>query len=108
MIVYHRNSYGDTEALRKTTDHVVKHISAIASPSDDPDQFAPEVDVTFSENEDGSTRVYGELDREPACDYSLPDDFQLPDESEYQKGFGVREMTPEELQEHLIRKFNVK
>lgn len=105
MIVYHRNSYNKA-SLQATVNHVASHISAIASPDDDPALYYNEVQISFSENEDGSTRVYGELDREPACDYSLPDDFQLPDESEYQKGFGVREMTPEELQEHLIKKFN--
>lgn len=104
MIVYARNSYGGDGALRETTNHVIATLSAMASPSDSPDQYALEVKVEFSENEDGSTRVYGELDRDPVYDYSLPEDFELPPQDQYQKGFGVREMTPEELQEHLIEK----
>ena len=107
MIVYHRNSYSP-EAVAATTQHVVQHISAIASPADDPEEFADEVTIQYSLNEDGSTRVYGELDRDPAVDYSLPEDFVPAREDQYQRGFGERNMTPEELQEHLIEKENRK
>ncbi|AKJ71718.1 hypothetical protein TIN2_28 [Tsukamurella phage TIN2] len=102
-IAYHRNNY-DPSVLQATTDHVIAHISSVASPTDSPDEFADFVQIKYSQNEDGSTRVYGELNQEPCCDYSLPDDYVKPPESQYQQGFGERNMTPEELQEHLIEK----
>lgn len=107
MIVYHRNCY-KPEALSRTTQHVIQHISSIASADDDPERYANEVEITYSENEDGSTRVYGELDRDPSCDYSLPAEFQDAPESQYQQGFGERIMTPEQLEVHLLEKENRK
>ena len=103
MIVYHRNSY-NSESLDATVAHVRAQISSIASATDDPGEYAADVAITLSGQADGSTRVYGELDRDPVCDYTLPEGFELPDQSRYQRGFGVRNMTPEELQEHLIEK----
>ena len=87
MIVYHRNNYVP-DTLDETVNHVRQHISAIASPDDNPDQYADEVEITLSQNEDNSTRVYGELDRDPAVDYSLPEGFEMPDRDRYQRGFG--------------------
>ncbi|AKJ71825.1 hypothetical protein TIN4_28 [Tsukamurella phage TIN4] len=106
-IVYHRNNY-NRESLQETTDHVVAHISSVASVTDDPAEFADFVNISYTENEDGSTRVYGELQQEPACDYTLPDDYVKPSEDQYQQGFGERNMTPEELQEHLLKKAGLK
>lgn len=106
-IIYHRNNH-KSDQLETTVDHVRQHISAIASPQDDPDAYYDEVEITLSEAEDGSTRVYGQLDREPSFDYSLPEDYVPPPADEYQRGFGERNMTPEELQEHLLRKAGLK
>lgn len=107
MIVYHRNNY-KPESYPETEHHVRQHISSIASPSDDPSEFYDAVEIETSEIDGGGIRVYGQLDRDPACDYAVPDDFEMPDEAEYQQGFGVREMTPEELEQHLIEKENRK
>ncbi|UTN91191.1 hypothetical protein SEA_POKYPUPPY_32 [Gordonia phage PokyPuppy] len=106
MIVYHRNSYRQ-ESRHETEKHVREHISSIASPTDDPEEFYNDVEIEFGEI-DGGVRVYGQLDRDPACDYTVPEDFEMPDESEYQQGFGVREMTDTELERHLIEKENRK
>lgn len=103
MIVYHRNCY-KPDALEATKNHVCEHISAVASETDDPDEFKDRVKIQITKNEDGSARIFGELNRDPAFDYSLPEDFEMPGQEEYRQGFGVREMTPEELQEHLIKK----
>jgi hypothetical protein len=102
-IVYHRNNY-QAEALDDTVDHVRSHISSIASDLDNGDEYYDDVLIEISQNEDGSTRVFGSLDQDPACDYSLPEDYEAPPETEYQMGFGVREMTPAELHEHLLQK----
>lgn len=103
MIAYHRTSFTE-EDYDRTREHVCQHISSIASATDDPNEFENQVQIQTSTNEDGSTRIYGQLDREPTCDYSLPEEFEYPQEDEYQKGFGERNMTPEELQEHMLRK----
>ncbi|QFG08519.1 hypothetical protein PBI_ASERPROCKY_32 [Gordonia phage ASerpRocky] len=102
-IRYYRNCY-KPDSYPETEEHVRSHIASIASPTDDPTEFHDEVQIEVSPNEDGSVRIFGVLDREPACDYSLPDDYEPPSESEYQQGFGVREMTPAQLHEHLMQK----
>ncbi|AMS03425.1 hypothetical protein SEA_BENCZKOWSKI14_32 [Gordonia phage Benczkowski14] len=103
-IGYHRNNYR-ADALESTIEHVKCHIASIADPDDDPTTFHDQVNIELSQNEDGSTRVYGTLERDPACDYSLPEDYTPPPDSEYQRGFGERLMnSPQELHDHLMQK----
>lgn len=61
------------EAGSDTAAHVRAHLSSIASPDDDPDQFAEEVDIVAVAHDDG-VKITGTLDREPVADY-LRDDF---------------------------------
>ncbi|ANA85806.1 hypothetical protein PBI_WOES_34 [Gordonia phage Woes] len=102
MIVYHRNNFRQ-ESYPETEDHVRRHISSIASATDDEFEFYDQVKIETTQIDHG-WRVYGELDRDPAYDYTVPEDFEMPGEDEYQRGFGERCMTPEELQEHLLKK----
>ncbi|AKJ72464.1 hypothetical protein GMA7_27 [Gordonia phage GMA7] len=103
MIVYHRTSYKE-DSLEETIEHVRDHVASIASANDDPSEYRDQVKIQTTRYDDGSVRVFGELDMDPCCDYSVPESYVEPPEDQYQKGFGVREMTSDELQEHLLKK----
>lgn len=100
--VYHRVSHS-AESQPATVDHVIATLSSMVSPTDDPDEFANEVHVTFSKTENGDTRIYGEIDRDPPP-YELPEDYVEPARNRQQRGFGERIMSDSELEQHLITK----
>ena len=100
---YHRKCH-DRDNLGTINNLVRSHLSSVASATDSPLEFQGDVKISHYSNEDGTITVWGSLDREVQCDYSLPEGYVGPPDSEYQQGFGTREMTPEELQAHLLRK----
>lgn len=56
-----------------TIDHVRAHLSAVATPDDNPDTHAAAVHIELRD-QDGGQLVLGELDAEPVADY-LRDDY---------------------------------
>lgn len=50
-------------------DHVRSHLSAVATPDDNPDQLAAAVRIDLRDQPDGDVLVLGELDGEPTADY---------------------------------------
>jgi hypothetical protein len=100
MITYHRDCYV-AEALEEVKDHVVGSLSAMASETDDPREFAEEVVLEVIQHQ-SYAHVSGSLDRYPTV-YDL-DDYEEPARNRAQQGFGERMMTPLELQEHMIAK----
>lgn len=65
--------WSPVETAGEVAMHVRAHLSSVASPVDDPDTYAGEVDITTVVAGEG-VRVTGTLDREPVADY-LRDDF---------------------------------
>lgn len=101
-IVYHRNCL-KPEALEATSKHVRDTILDQA----EGDPLPSEVSLSYGENEDGSTKVFGVLEGYDASTYDLPEGYVEPSRNRQQRGFGERVMTPEQLQEHLLEKGEV-
>lgn len=99
---YHRKCV-DRDQLQPVTDMVKQHLSSIASATDDPTEFYDLVEIK-NVTENGDIVVWGTLDREVQCDYSLPEGYQPPGEEEYQQGFGTRELDDDQYMEHMIKK----
>lgn len=53
-------------------DHVRSHLSAVATPDDNPDQLAAAVRIDLRDQPDEMVLVLGELDAEPAATYLEP------------------------------------
>lgn len=51
-----------------TVEHVRAHLSAVASPDDNPDTHADDVHIDMRDH-DGGVLVFGELDADPVADY---------------------------------------
>lgn len=65
-------------ALIETGLHVKAHLSSVASPDDDPERFADEVQINYLDREDGWL-VTGELNRPPRAAY-LEEDYDPDDD----------------------------
>jgi len=102
-MIYYRTNYRE-DVLQETIDHVRANISASCSATDDPTEFADQVEIELSMTELGFTRVYGKLVGHEPTGYELPEGYEEPSTNRQQQGFGERVMMPEELQEHIIRK----
>lgn len=69
MTTYWR--WTDSHGLDGTIAHVRAHLSAMASPDDDPDHHAKDV-VISRWDQNGNILITGVLDLEPVADYLLP------------------------------------
>jgi hypothetical protein len=67
------------EQVPAVVDHVRAHLSAVATPDDNPDTYADAVHIS-QVDQDGGVLVVGDLDREPVADY-LRGDFNPDDEA---------------------------
>ena len=76
MLTYSR--WSPVEKAYEVTAHVRAHLSSIATPDDDPDMFAADVDIVVVAEGNG-IRITGSLDREPIAPY-LRDDFDPEDD----------------------------
>lgn len=70
MLTYSR--WTPDEAEPDTVAHVRAHLSAVASPDDNPDMYAAEVEIS-REDKDGGLLVTGSLDRVAVADYLRSD-----------------------------------
>jgi hypothetical protein len=59
------------EQVPAVVDHVRAHLSAVATPDDNPDTYADTVHIN-QVDQDGGVLVVGELDAEPDADYLMP------------------------------------
>lgn len=69
-------------ALEEARAEVRAHLSAVADTDDDPNTHADDVRV-WTEDDDGATKVVGELDAEPNAPY-LRDDFDPKADTEFE------------------------
>jgi hypothetical protein len=56
------------EQVPLVVDHVRAHLSAVTSPTDDPDEHAGEVDIDVHE-QDGGMLITGQINRQPVAAY---------------------------------------
>lgn len=104
---YQRKSFIE-ESQEATIDHVISHISSCCSPTDDPAEFAGEIQISVEVLEDGSRVVTGVLEgHEPYAAYLGFAEY--PNVPRNQSSIVGREtdLTPAELQKHLKQKFGV-
>lgn len=59
----------DSEAMGAAEHGVCQHLSACASPTEDPDEFYREVLLHEHPSRDGGVYICGTLDRDPCADY---------------------------------------
>ena len=77
MLVYTRDvPRGDEAAITAELDHIVAHLSAVASSDDDPETNADDVVLMINDHPDNPdlVRLTGTLDAEPDAPY-LKDDY---------------------------------
>lgn len=105
-MIYLRKSFSK-ESLPETEQHVREHLSACCSATDDPKEFSAHVLTSTEEYPDGSIMVTGNLPGHgPKASYFHREYADIPTG----KSSTVHEpvdLTPEELQSHLEKKFGV-
>lgn len=70
MLTYSR--WAPADAVPDTIDHVRAHLSSVATPDDNPDTYADNVDITLEKDGDG-LRITGVLDAEADAPYLRAD-----------------------------------
>lgn len=106
-MIYQRKSFLQ-ESQEDTIAHVLAHISSCCSPTDDPDEFKDHIQIEVTVNEDGSRTILGNLPgHEPRAAYlGFVRNSNVPG-NKSSRVAGPVDLTPEELQEHLKKKFGV-
>ena len=97
----------DPAAIDAEIEHVRAHLSACATPDDDPDARAGDVYLTaHADGDPNMVGIVGEIDAEPIAPY-LRDDFEPDDDGADLPVALDREpvdLTPDEYEAHMTRK----